>query len=98
MRDQSVAQLDCIAERLHRQGAFGDAGKIEEIRYRPERENEMVVFERVRVSMEAMRNHYLLALDVDLIHVATEEIPAANHFSDGIHDVGQIQIARRDLV
>src|SRR5215470_14228250 len=98
MRDQSVAQLDCIAERLHRQGTFGDAGKIEEIRYRSERENEMVVFERVRVSMEAMRNHHLLALDIDLVHVATEKIHAADHFSDGVDDVGQIQIARRDLV
>src|SRR6516225_4457148 len=48
--------------------------------------------------MEAMRNHYLLALDVDLIHVATKKIHAADHFSDGIDDVRQIQIARRDLV
>jgi len=47
MGDQAIAQLDCIAERLHRQGAFGDTGKIEEIRYRAERENEMVMLERM---------------------------------------------------
>src|SRR5205814_2865013 len=43
-------------------------------------------------------NHHLLALDVDLVHVATEKIHAANHFSHGIDDIRQIQIARRDLV
>jgi hypothetical protein len=45
VRDQAIAQLDCIAERLHCEGTFGDSGKIEKIRYAPERENEMVVFE-----------------------------------------------------
>src|ERR1700747_918498 len=48
--------------------------------------------------MEAVRNHHLLALDVDLVHVATEKIHAADHLANGINDVGQIQIARRDLV
>jgi len=47
VRDQAIAQLDCIAERLHRQCPLGDTGKIEEIRYRAERENEMVIFERM---------------------------------------------------
>ena len=53
MRDEAIAQLNCIAERLHGQRAFGDAGKIEEIRYRPEREHEMVVFECMGVSIKA---------------------------------------------
>jgi hypothetical protein len=48
--------------------------------------------------MEAVRNHHLLALDVDLVYVATEKIHVTNHFSDGIDDVGQIQITRRDFV
>src|SRR5512140_1866027 len=48
--------------------------------------------------MEAVRNHHLLALDVDLVHVATEKIYAANHLANWINDVSQIQIARRDLV
>src|SRR5262249_48425196 len=34
----------------------------------------------------------------DLLHLAAEEIHAANHLANGINDVGQIQIARRDLV
>jgi hypothetical protein len=48
--------------------------------------------------MEAVRNHNLLALDVDLVHVATEKIHAADHLANWINDVGEIQIARRDLV
>ena len=58
----------------------------------------MVVFNRVRVVIEAMRNNDLLFLKVDLLHLAAEEIHAANHLANGINDVGQIQIARRDLV
>src|SRR5439155_1496492 len=34
----------------------------------------------------------------DRLDIATEKIHAADHFSDGIDDVRQIQIARRDLV
>ena len=48
--------------------------------------------------MEAVRDHHLLALDVDLVDVAAKKIHAPDHFSDGIDDIGQIQIARRDLV
>ena len=48
--------------------------------------------------MEAVRNHHLLALDVDLVHVATEKIHAADHLANWINNVGQIQIARRDLM
>src|SRR5438552_19202409 len=58
----------------------------------------MIVFERVRVPIKAMRNNDLLFVDIDLAHIAAEKIHAANHFTDRINDVRQIQIARRDLV
>src|SRR5262245_33045752 len=58
----------------------------------------MIVFNRVRVVIEAMRNNDLLFLEVNLLHFAAEEIHAANHLANRINDIGQIQIARRDLV
>src|SRR6266699_7043962 len=45
-----------------------------------------------------MRNNDLLFVDVDLVHIAAEEIDVPNHLTDRINDVRQIQIARRDLV
>src|SRR6266516_6312519 len=45
MRDQPIAQLNRVAERFHRERVFGHAGKIEEVGYRPQRQNQMVVFQ-----------------------------------------------------
>src|SRR6266542_2089500 len=45
MRDQPIAQLNRVAERFHRERVFGHAGKIEEVRHRPQSKNQMVVFE-----------------------------------------------------
>ena len=56
MRDQTIAQLNRVAERLHGQRPLGHAGQIEEVRDRPEPKNQMIVFERVRVPIESVRN------------------------------------------
>src|SRR5215469_5124317 len=98
MSDQSITQLNCVPERFHCQRALCDSGQSEEIRYRSECENKMVVIERVRVPIESMRNKNLFSLGVDLVHIATEKIHVANHFANRINDVCQIQIARGDLV
>src|SRR5262249_22994535 len=98
MSDQSVTQLNCVAERFHCQRALCDSGQSEEIRYRSECENKMVVFDCVRVPIESMRDNNLFFLGVDLVHIATEKIHVANHFPDRINDVCQIQIARGDLM
>src|SRR5437870_11753525 len=58
----------------------------------------MILFERVRVPIKAMLNNDLFFVDIDLAHIAAEKIHAANHFTDRINDVRQIQVARRDLV
>src|SRR5262249_50482841 len=48
--------------------------------------------------IKSMRDDNLFFVDVDLVDISTEKIHAADHFSDRIDDVGQVQIARRDLV
>jgi hypothetical protein len=98
VRDQPVTQLNRVTERFHCQRALCDSRQAEEIGYRAERKNKMIVFEHVRVPIETMRHHDLFFVDVDLVHVATEEIHVSNHLADGIDDVRQIQVARRDLV
>src|SRR5881392_1669941 len=98
MCDQSVTQLNSVAKRFHCQRPLCYPGQVEKVRYRSERQNKMIVFERVRVPIKSMRNNDLFFIDVDLVHVTAEKIHAANHFADRINDVRQIQIARRDLV
>src|SRR5436190_13051388 len=98
MFDQSITQLDRVAKRFHCQRPLCYTGQVEKVRYRSERQNKMIVFERVRVPIKSMRNNDLFFIDVDLVHVTAEKIHAANHFADRINDVRQIQIARRDLV
>src|SRR6266480_2739164 len=98
MCDQSVTQLDRVAKRFHCQRPLCYTGQVEKVRYRSERQNKMIVFERVRVPIKSMRNNDLFFIDVDLVHITAEKIHAANHFADRINDVRQIQIARRDLV
>jgi hypothetical protein len=58
----------------------------------------MIVIERVRVAIEAMRHYDLLLLKIDVLDIAAEEIHVPNHLANRINDVRQIQIARRDLV
>src|SRR5438093_9833243 len=45
MCDQPIAQLNRVAERFHRERVLGHAGKIEEVRHRPQSKNQMVVFQ-----------------------------------------------------
>ena len=58
----------------------------------------MIVGERVRVTIEAMRNHYALVLKIDVFNVATEKVYMPDHLPDWINDVRQIQIACGDFV
>src|SRR6266481_2021265 len=50
------------------------------------------------MAVETMRNGHSLAFEVDLVYVAAEEGHVTKHLSNGIDDVGQVQIARSDLV
>src|SRR5438128_8219677 len=45
MRDQPIPQLNRVAERFHRERVLGHAGKIEEVRHRPQSKNQMIVFQ-----------------------------------------------------
>jgi len=58
----------------------------------------VIVVERVRVTIEPMRNNHLLLLKIDVLDIATKEIHVANHLADRINDISQVQIACRDLM
>ena len=70
MGDQTVSQLDRVAERLHGQRPLRQTWQIEKVRDGAERENKMIVFERVRVAIEPMRNNDLFVFEIDALHVA----------------------------
>ena len=56
VRDQSIAEYDRVSERLHRQRTILHARKTEEVRARPERQNQIVVRQVVAVGAEAVRH------------------------------------------
>src|SRR5438876_5978360 len=58
----------------------------------------MIVFQLMRVPFEAVRNRHAPLANGDLVHDATEKVHVTDHLADGIDDVRQIKIARRDLV
>ena len=45
-----------------------------------------------------MGDNHLPVLDVDLLHIAHEEVDVPNHLADWIDDVGQVQIACGDFM
>src|SRR5436305_14911600 len=40
----------------------------------------------------------MLALDVDLVHIAAKKVYMTKHLTNGVNNVRQVQIARGDLV
>ena len=75
MRDKAVAQLNRVAQRLHGERALCESWQFEEIRDRAQSENEMVVLERVRVMVEAVRYHNRALLQIDALHIARRKNP-----------------------
>ena len=97
-RDHAVAQHDRIAERFHRERALLETGKAEEVRHRAERDHQMVVRQLVGVRIGAVRHDDGASREVDALDVAVEELHARQELADGIHDVGDVEVARGDLV
>ena len=58
----------------------------------------MIVFDRVRMPIEPMRDRDAFVCDIDALHVADEKAHVPQHLADRVDDIGQIEIARRDLV
>ena len=58
----------------------------------------MIVFESVRVAIEPVRHRDPFVYDVDAVDIADEEADMPQHLPDGVNDIGQVEIARRDLV
>src|SRR5262249_2422713 len=50
------------------------------------------------VAIKSMRNSDAFAFEVDFVDIAAEKVDMPDHFANRINDVGQIQIAGRDLV
>jgi len=53
--DQAVAQKNCVIQRFHRERAVYQAGEVEEVRDRPEGEHQVVVRQRMAMSLVPMR-------------------------------------------
>ena len=57
-----------------------------------------MVFERVRVMIETVRYDDRTLFHIDALDIAREKVDMAKHLAHRINDVGDIEIARCDLV
>src|SRR6266478_1896341 len=77
---------------------FLHAGKPISVRNGPQAKNQKIKFEGVRMMIEAMGNNDPFLPEINLIHFPCQEVHAAQHFADRIHNCREIQIAGRDFV
>src|SRR5215470_936760 len=96
--DQMVAHSHGVTQRLHSQRMFLHSRKPIGVGDGAQAENQKVKFEGVRMGIEAMGNNDPLSFEINLIHFACQEVHAAQHFADGIHNCREVQIAGRDFV
>src|SRR5262249_46058086 len=96
--DEAIAQVDCITERLDRDGMRFRARHAVKARDRAERQHEMVKLDFVRMALVAVRDMHAAALEVDRVDLAAEEPGAPQESADRIHHVREIEVARSDLV
>jgi len=96
--DKSIPKVDRIAERFHRYGALLQARNLIEIRHRTEREDEMIEFQHVIVTIKSVKNSYRPVSQIDTLDFAVDEINMPQDFAYGIDDVSEVQVAGSDLV
>jgi hypothetical protein len=73
-------------------------GKSEEVRSRSQRDHEVVVIKFMRVALLSVDDRHALGGEVDLLHFAVKEPHVLQEFSNGIDDVGHVEIAHRHFM
>jgi len=77
---------------------FGHAGQVEKVGDRAERQDQVIIFQFVRVMIESVRDGHAPSIDVDLVQIAAKEIDVTDHLADRINDVGQVKVAGGDFM
>ncbi len=98
MCNQVISQTHRVAERFHRQRTFFKPGDAIEICRRSEAQHEVVVFKRVLMVVETMRDDDLLRRQVHVSNFSREKIGPSQHFARRVDDRSQIEVTRSHLV
>ena len=96
--NELVAQMDRVTERFHRHRPLGESRDAVEVGDGAEREDEVVVGQFVVMVSAVVRHRDASRGEVDLLDGADEEPRALQQLAQGVHDVDDVEIARRDLV
>src|SRR5947209_7182056 len=80
--DETIAQVNRIPQRLHRERALFQPRQVAKVRNGPEPKQQVVVTQIVVVVVDPMRHRHDLAGDIDRLHVAREELDTLQQLSD----------------
>jgi len=75
-----------------------EARQSVEVRNRAEANHEVVVPERVWVMIESMRDDNTFPGQIDRLNLTGEEAHSLEHLANGVHDRGEVKIARCHFV
>ena len=75
-----------------------EPGEPVEIRRVPDADDEMIVLDRVGVPVGPVRDLDHTPLERDSSNLALKKTDAPQQLSDGVHDVGEVDVARGHLV
>src|SRR5437879_5972717 len=98
MSEQLDAQLNCIPKRFHCYRQFCEARDIIEIGDRSQCDYKMIIVQLLRMIAVTARNQDLLILQVDLVHASHQNFNFTKQLPEGIYDIRDLKIARRDFV
>ena len=93
-----VAHEDGVAQRFHRHGVLGEAGRVEEVCHRAKRQHELVVAHIDWVWQVGVRDAHLLLNQIDRLDVGNDHTRVTQHLSQRLHDVGDGHVAPGHLV
>ena len=97
-RDDAIAQVNCVAQRLHRQRALLEAWQAVEVGDRAERDHQLVVRQAVVVALEAVRHGDAAAIEINPVDVADEDLGPLQQRPQRADDVRDVEVAGGDLV
>ena len=97
-RHHAISQQRRVAEIFHRHRPIANAGVVEEICLRTEREQQMIELELKLSAVEPMHASNFSRAKIDIFHVGFDHVDVAQNPPQRIHNVARRKIARRDFM
>src|SRR5207249_5586752 len=92
------AESNCVRQRFHCQRQLGKTGKVVKVSDRSQCDHQMIVTDLLWAVTVATRNKDPLVRQINLVNAADQHLDPAEELAQGIDDVGDLEIARCNLV